>query len=321
MSVLPGTGAYKTQNIASANAELNKNLRRLNDTACCLLSAELTPDTEFVPVYEYKTIVLEGFQDGAISPGSRFTYTISGTSIVLNVNYFTAPPSLCPSGPAAWRDDVQYFAYSDSTGVHIVDPGTEFITIPFVTFSDTVIKARVHLGFASGFKITYNYEITVDSSGVPSITALGLVQNNSNSGNVINYYLPKQNYLEVWQNGVFIEYLDPVTHSNLTPTCYLSYNPVPPFGVLDFELEPVSHNTPELVYMSGASTLNIPANSANNVSITIKAGTTSTITVDAITATVGAGFSTTFSSSSLISKDIDVQTFVGDTAIVIIKKP
>lgn len=38
MSVLPGTGSYKTQNTASSNAELNKNLRHLNDTLCCINS-------------------------------------------------------------------------------------------------------------------------------------------------------------------------------------------------------------------------------------------------------------------------------------------
>lgn len=307
MSLLPGSGSLSTSTTPVLFGELNKNLRKVNDTLCCLNSS----DFEYIPIFEYKKVSAESFTN---NPADRLNYAISGTQVIFNAKISEMTLASCAGVEQDYRDNINYFEYSDNTGVHIIDQLTEYITVDFSNFISKTITGRINIGTNTGFKISYGFVVTTNNLGVPSIFInYALLQSNSNAvggNNSTSYFIEKEDLLEVRKSGVFVKYVRLEDHIDYLPTCYLSYKPVEPFTPLTFEIEKPVYNTTEVYYLNdtsgGGSPLVLNANTVHSVSYAVYGGF-GTIDLDGTSSiTVPAGVADKIEATTTINNIITI---------------
>lgn len=310
MSLLPRTGSPSTSTTPILFGELNKNLRKLNDSMCC--SLELLPDYEYVPIFEYRQVYAESFTN---NPLDRLNYAYGESNdIIFNAITLEQTLASCSGVQQAYSDNITHFEYSDSTGVHILDNLSEYITVTYSNFISKTITGRINIGTNTGFKISYAFTVTTNGSGEPTLFInFASPQSNSNitgGGDKYAYTIKKQDLLEVRMGGVFVKYVKLEDHTDYVPTCYLSYKPVESFTPLDFEIEKPIYNTTEVYYLTDTSGLGtplvIPANSAHSVSYTVYGGF-GTIDLDGTSSiTVPVGVSDKIEATTLLNNAITI---------------
>lgn len=297
-------------------SEIANKIKTTNQELCCLTSG--SGDFEYVPIYEYRWVFLDN-----LSPTGRFNFTISGTQVTFNFVRVANSASLCDETSGNVSNTLTYWEYSDSVG-HVINDinQTEYIVVDFAEFPNKEITYRFNLGYANGYKISGIASIITDNSGVPTVSyGLTPIQSNSNANDLMNpsvFLRPIKDLLEVRQAGTFIKYVD-TDHNDYVPTCMLSYDPIPPFAPLNFELQPVRYDNYTHTLVSG-SIFSIPANTVHSIDYTVLNGSVD-MEINLISALLTTGVSASIQATNLIDQDITFNAATsGDSVYIILNK-
>lgn len=299
--MIPRSGMPSTNTTAQNTNELNANLRKLNQTMCCIASGEGSSDYEYIPVYEYRQVQVPGI---SASSSDDLYYQISGTNFSIawksNINCtdfcgdFLLPP---------FQDSINNVIYRDSLGRFIESQSP--ISVSFTNFINKDIYATVTITLNSGFTFTTFFYILTNGTGQPTATERFYPKSNTNSNNqyvwvnLLSFKVPISELLEVRQNGTFVNYIDKDTHLPVVPTYCISYDPIPPFITFVEDILKPTYNACSHTLVSN-STLSILKNSVHSITYTVVSGSVD-VTIDGVTTTLPAGISATIEATTLVN--------------------
>lgn len=307
--MIPRTGDSSTTNFAQNTNELNKNLRTLNQTLCCLAGNAAPADVEYVPVYEYIDVQAPNLSS---SSSDDLYYIVLGTSLAIAFKTISLT-NLCGDYESL-SDSIISVKYEDTLG-HSVESANA-ISIPFANLLNKDFMATVTISLNSGFIYSFRMNIITNGGGVPTVVESYPIYSNSNASsqnlwvNTLAFQKPSADLLEVWTNGVFTEYVDVTTHSPYTIRYCLSYDPVQPFRTFDEEVILPIYNNIRHVYLNNNQTITIPLGTVHEVSFHVLGGTAS-VSVGGTAVTLPLTAKDTFTATKLINKEIIITAPAG----------
>lgn len=299
--------------------EVSSKLKSGFHQICCKLDS-ISDDFEYVPVYEYIDVQAPNL---SASDTDDIYYTITGTSLDIA---FGAPISLykfCGDFIESIPDFVISVKYEDTLG-HSIESANS-VSTSFINLVDKDFMATVTISLNSGFIYSIKMNIITNGHGEPTVVESSPLYSNSNASsqnlwvNTLAFQKPVQDLLEVWRNGVFVEYIKVEDHSAATVRYCLSYDPVQPFRTFDHETLAPIYNTPQVLSVNSA-TVNIEANTAHSVSYLVTQGTP-TLIIGGVSVTLALGAYNTFTATTLINKQIRFTCTAAQTVVLTIMKP
>lgn len=298
--------------------EVSSKLKSGFHQICCKLDS-ISDDFEYVPVYDYADVQAPSLSANSLDD---LYYIVSGTSLAIA---FKAPINLfnlC-GDYSSIEDSIINVKYEDTLG-HSIESANS-VSTSFINLVDKDFMATVTISLNSGFIYSFKMNIITNGSGEPTVVESSPLYSNSNASsqklwvNTLAFQKPVQDLLEVWRNGVFVEYIKVEDHSAATVRYCLSYDPVQPFRTFDHETLAPIYNTPEVVSVNSA-TVNIEANTAHSVSYLVTQGTP-TLIIDGVSVTLSLGAYNTFTGTTLINKQIRFTCTAAQTVVLTIMKP
>ncbi len=308
--MIPRTGDSSTTNFAQNTNELNKNLRTLNQTLCCLAGNVAPADVEYVPVYEYIDVQAPNL---SANSSDDLYYIVSGTSLVIAFKTPISLTNLCGDFGAI-PDSIVSVKYEDTLG-HSIESANA-ISTSFANLLNKDFMATVTIALNSGFIYSFRMNIITNGSGEPTVVESYPLYSNSNASsqnlwvNTLAFQKPVQDLLEVWRNGVFVEYIKVEDHSAATVRYCLSYDPVQPFRTFDDEPVLPVYNNARHVYLNNNQTITIPLGTVHEVSFHVLGGTAS-VSVGGTAVTLPLTAKDTITATKLINKDIVITAPAG----------
>ena len=297
--------------------EVSSKLKSGFHQICCKLDS-ISDDFEYVPVYDYADV-----QAPSLSANSSddLYYIVSGTSLAIAFKAINLA-NFC-GDYSSIEDSIINVKYEDTLG-HSIESANS-VSTSFINLVDKDFMATVTISLNSGFIYSFKMNIITNGSGEPTVVESYPLYSNSNASsqklwvNTLAFQKPVQDLLEVWRNGVFVEYIKVEDHSAATVRYCLSYDPVQPFRTFDHETLAPIYNTPEVVSVNSA-TVNIEANTAHSVSYLVTQGTP-TLIIDGVSVTLSLGAYNTFTGTALINKQIRFTCTAAQTVVLTIMKP
>ena len=298
--------------------EVSSKLKSGFHQICCKLDS-ISDDFEYVPVYDYIDVQAPNLSANSIDD---LYYIVSGTSLAIA---FKAPinlTNLC-GDYSSIEDSIISVKYEDTLG-HSIESANS-VSTSFINLVDKDFMATVTISLNSGFIYSFKMNIITNGSGEPTVVESYPLYSNSNASsqnlwvNTLAFQKPVQDLLEVWRNGVFVEYIKVEDHSAATVRYCLSYDPVQPFRTFDHETLAPIYNTPQVLSVNSA-TVNIEANTAHSVSYLVTQGTP-TLIIDGVSVTLALGAYNTFTATTLINKQIRFTCTAAQTVVLTIMKP
>jgi len=298
--------------------EVSSKLKSGFHQICCKLDS-ISDDFEYVPVYDYIDVQAPNLSANSIDD---LYYIVSGTSLAIA---FKAPinlTNLC-GDYSSIEDSIISVKYEDTLG-HSIESANS-VSTSFINLVDKDFMATVTISLNSGFIYSFKMNIITNGSGEPTVVESYPLYSNSNASsqnlwvNTLAFQKPVQDLLEVWRNGVFVEYIKVEDHSAATVRYCLSYDPVQPFRTFDHETLAPIYNTPEVVSVNSA-TYNVEANTAHSVSYLVTQGTPALI-INGVSVTLSLGAYNTFTGTTLINKQIRFTCTAAQTVVLTIMKP
>lgn len=289
-------------------SEIANKIKTTNHELCCISS---NIGNVFIPVYEF--IEVQAPLIGSNLTTDKLYYEITTTDLGIG---FQAPidlTNLCGDFSAI-SDSVIGLKYEDTFG-HYKESANP-ITISFAGILSKTGTGVLTVILNSGFIYSTKFKISTNVSGEPSITEVFLSYSNSNTNaqnlfvNLSAFQKPIKDLLEVWQNGVFVKYLDVDTHLPYVPTYCLSYDPVQPFKTFDEESLRYQFNNARHVYLNNNQSITIPANTVHEVSFSVMGGT-GTVSVNGTSVTLPVGTKDVFTATGLINYAIIITAPAG----------
>lgn len=309
-----------TQNEINKLLSLEKSQAEL---LCCIKENSAVADIELIPVYEYIDVQAPNL---SANSSDDLYHIVSGTS--LSIAFKRDPISLanlCGEFESI-PDSIISVKYEDTLG-HSVESANA-INTSFANLLNKDFMATVTISLNSGFIYSFKMNIITNGSGEPTVVESYPLYSNSNASsqnlwvNTLAFQKPVQDLLEVWSNGVFVEYLDVETHSPYIPTYCLSYDPVQPFKTFDEESLRYQFNNARHVYLNNNQSITIPANTVHEVSFSVMGGT-GTVSVNGTSVTLPVGTKDVFTATGLINYAIVITapTGVSNSCYVKIMEP
>lgn len=306
-----------TQNEINKLLSLEKSQAEL---LCCIKENSAVADIELIPVYEYIDVQAPNL---SANSSDDLYHIVSGTSLA--IAFKTNPISLANlcGELESIPDSVISVKYEDTLGHSVESANT--ISTSFANLLNKDFMATVTISLNSGFIYSFKMNIITNGSGEPTVVESYPLYSNSNASsqnlwvNTLAFQKPVQDLLEVWSNGVFVEYRKVEDQSVATVRYCLSYDPIQPFRTFDHETLAPIYNTPELLSVNSA-TVNIEANTAHSVSYLVTQGTP-TLIINGVSATLALGAYNTFTATTLINKQIRFTCTAAQTVVLTIMKP
>lgn len=297
--------------------EVSSKLKSGFHQICCKLDS-ISDDFEYVPVYDYADV-----QAPSLSANSSddLYYIVSGTSLAIAFKAINLA-NFC-GDYSSIEDSIINVKYEDTLG-HSIESANS-VSTSFINLVDKDFMATVTISLNSGFIYSFKMNIITNGSGEPTVVESYPLYSNSNASsqnlwvNTLAFQKPVQDLLEVWRNGVFVEYIKVEDHSAATVRYCLSYDPVQPFRTFDHETLAPIYNTPQVLSVNSA-TVNIEANTAHSVSYLVTQGTP-TLIIDGVSVTLALGAYNTFTATTLINKQIRFTCTAAQTVVLTIMKP
>ena len=297
--------------------EVSSKLKSGFHQICCKLDS-ISDDFEYVPVYDYIDVQAPNLSGNSLDD---LYYIVSGTSLAIAFNPINLF-NLCDVYNSI-EDSIISVKYEDTLG-HSIESANS-VSTSFINLVDKDFMATVTISLNSGFIYSFKMNIITNGSGEPTVVESYPLYSNSNASsqnlwvNTLAFQKPVQDLLEVWRNGVFVEYIKVEDHSAATVRYCLSYDPVQPFRTFDHETLAPIYNTPQVLSVNSA-TVNIEANTAHSVSYLVTQGTP-TLIIDGVSVTLALGAYNTFTATTLINKQIRFTCTAAQTVVLTIMKP
>ena len=340
--ILNGTGGYTTKSKEAVSSELNKNLRQLNTSICCLTdTTSVKSDYEYVPVYEY---VIGLYRTQYETPGAGNPFTIDITTpgqltynTIVNqaipVYFYCTQDDIFPI-----NDNVIAATYEDTLGRKInLDNVPSVINLS--NYPNTTYETKITHYYTSGIKVVMFGKVVIDANGNLGTTGSNFLNSNikyqtninsaatkvlndltiNNSSN-IPIEFPIASILEVRKDGAFLRYED-INHNPYTPTYCLSYRPIE--FLQDFTSESLEYRYDKTEHALIIGSVTYLPNTIHIFSITAISGNVQLTLGATAPIVIPNGTSITLPATTLISNQIQVNVTggSGSSAYVTLIKP
>lgn len=288
-------------------SEIANKIKTTNNKLCCISS---NIGNVYIPVYEFAEVTAPLIGNNLAT--DELYYEITTTDLVIG-KYPLDLANSCGDFSTI-SDSVISLKYEDTFGHYKESVNT--ITISFAGILSKTGTGVLTVILNSGFIYSIKLEISTNGSGEPFIKEISPSYSNSNTNsqnlfvNILAFQKPIKDLLEVWQNGVFVEYLDVETHSPYIPTYCLSYDPVQPFKTFDEESLRYQFNNARHVYLNNNQSITIPANTVHEVSFSVMGGT-GIVSVNGTSVTLPIGTKDVFTATGLINYAIVITAPTG----------